>query len=137
MSTLEEGWRELLGSTNAAAFTALVGNRLYPARAPENTRRPYAVYSVVSRVGVYTHDPGPATDAVKRIQHDFYGDTVAEAITVAEAFRTSVDGYKGSSGATHAVDIQCVTLVPDFTDWDDDAEAYRTTRDAKVWHKES
>ena len=95
----------LLGNSGV---TALVSDRIYPLRAPQDTAKPYVVFFVVSS----EHDRhlhGPSGVVEKRIQVDAYADTYEAAHAVSEAIRRALNGYSGTPVATKISRISLLT----------------------------
>ena len=105
----------LSGSTEAGA-------RVFPLIAPDGVPRPYIVYQRVAAVteNVLSGDAGLTNT---RIQIDTFGDTYAQAQTVAAAIIALMDGWS----------VQNVNLMSqDF--FEPDTKLHRCSMDFSIWH---
>lgn len=87
---------------NDATLTALVGSKIYPVKAPQNTSVPFVVFTVNATLPVNTKE-GVATKEQKQLQVDTYASTLANAGDIAEAIRNILDNH---SGTTNNVNIR-------------------------------
>lgn len=82
--------------TTDSALVALVGPRIFPGRAAQDSARPYMIYSRVS-----TDRPlgfsGLAGINETRLQIDIIADSQATAEAIAVRIRATMDGYLGTS----------------------------------------
>lgn len=76
---------------------ALIGLRFYPLVVPVNMALPAAAYQVITTPRDYLQD-GQSTFTGPRVQITVSADSYDEARTVAEAFRSLLSGYRGTSG---------------------------------------
>ena len=97
------------------ALAALVGTRIYPAKAPQGTTAAYIVYDMLGGEDVTAHD-GFTGLRTGRISFSCGAGSYALAKSVAEAVRMALAGFRGSlSGLT-------VSIPQGFEDedlWDD------------------
>lgn len=91
-----------------ADFTALVGTKVYPQRAPQNTDYPYCVYSIISSIPVDTKDRPASLDAV-RVQIDIFSNTYAEAQALTGYLRTAIDAKTGTISGVKVDGILYIT----------------------------
>lgn len=76
--------------TADATFTAIFGNRIYPATAPARVATPYAVYTKISATPTNDKDGGSPLDE-EYFQLDFYTSTYDQSHTAAERARALLD----------------------------------------------
>lgn len=81
--------------SDSTTLTGIVGDRIYANRAPDNVIRPYAVYSVISKVPQNDLSDDPVVDKV-RVQVDCYSEaSYTQAKNMAAACRAALksQGY--------------------------------------------
>lgn len=109
----------------APSVTALVGGRVFPNMAPQATKRPFVVCTVVSSVPENSLDGSAATRRVNTyMQVDVYGDS-----------------YDSAQQAAAAIDLVISDLSGDLSAWgestredyDDIAELHRVSHDFSIW----
>lgn len=79
-----------LATQGNAPLTAIVGDRVFPAKAPAGAAKPYVTFSRVSTVPTPVHDGISALDDVL-IQFSCWADTYAGAHDLAVAVRAALD----------------------------------------------
>lgn len=130
MTVIEEAIYTKLSSTDAV--TDLVGTRIYPLKLPQNPTYPAITYGRVSARRGMTHD-GPGDMAWPRFQFDCYGASYSAAKGVANAIRSTLNGF---SGTVSTVNICAVFFMNEVDDFNDDTEVYRIAVDFRIIHKE-
>ena len=103
----------------ASPVTALVGQRISPVIAAQDTALPHVVLTRVSLAPV-NHIHGPPTLDQNRVQLDAFANTYAEARAVADACRD-------------ALEAGGVTMESEFDNFEPDVAEYRITQDFLVW----
>lgn len=83
---------------SATAVTDIVGTRVRPLALDQTDEMPAVVYNLV------TTDPwhglsGGTYGARSRIQYYCYGDSLEDAVSVASAIMTELDGFRGEVGS--------------------------------------
>jgi N-acyl-L-homoserine lactone synthetase len=113
------------------AIKAIIGNRLYPDRLPQEPTLPALVYNNVGGAPV-DHHSGPAVLESTRFQIDAFAKTSRDARMLIDAVRLALESYRGSMG-THRVDTILVLehAVGDFDDIPDD---FRRMSEFMIWH---
>ena len=116
MTTPQEDLYSLL--SNASAVTALVGTRITPGLASQDTTVPYITYQVLSTVNTNPVNTYAKISANTRIQVNCWSDNPDTATAVADAVEAALTtGY----------------VVFRREDRDDETGRYRTLLDWKVW----
>ena len=116
MTTPQEDLYTLL--SNAAGVTALVGTRITPGIAKQNTLTPYITYELSSTVNSNAIDTNVKISANTRIQIDCWADSPDTATALGDAVEAAlVTGY----------------VVFRREDRDAETERFRTLLDWKVW----
>jgi hypothetical protein len=82
-----------------AELAALVGDNIYPVRAPQPTPPPYVVFSQVSG-SVRAVMSGPSNDREARIQFDIFARRYSEVDDIRDAITTLLHGRTGQTGST-------------------------------------
>jgi len=95
-----------------ASLTALLGNRIFPLAARQDTPLPYAVYDAD-----YTPEYDIGGNAVGLSQMEYTltvytdGDTaVKDGLAIVDEIRNSLDGFRGSVNVTVGVDVTSVSI---------------------------
>lgn len=94
--TLTQAIYELLSGTTA--ISDVVGDRIYPIQAPQNTVRPYVVFVILAGVGEYDHTHAKSVVRRVRVQFECWADSTATVLTLKEIVRDTLDNYKGTNG---------------------------------------
>lgn len=121
----------------------LVGDRIYPLRAPQGAALPYLTYQVISGLRVRNLTDGPCGMGNPRLQLDCWAATYAGVRALAEAVRgtkaeTQLDGYTGTMNGTWVgyAEVRELTDLYEEPVHADDGGAYRATLDVLLWHDE-
>jgi hypothetical protein len=92
-----------------AAVMAMVGDRMFPVKLPQNVLYPALSYNQVS--GVRTYDLcGPTGRVRPRITINSWAETYADARDLAHAVRKAIEGFTGTMGGSPGTPIANVTL---------------------------
>lgn len=126
--------------SNKASVTALVSDRIYPQVAPQGTAYPFVTFNVLSEDT--QHDMSGASGLTNvAMQIDAWCETVADRVSVSEALRNALDGFRGAMG-TESLHISnfFMTDRQNFVEGDTEGKAhplYRSSMDFSIWHAES
>jgi len=115
-----------------AGVAGLVGERVFVTEAPQDAALPLVVLKRVSTPRVYAQT-GPSGLAWPRVQITARAARQAEAVAVAKAVRTAVNGYRGSMGD---VPVQAVFVDTERDGFLFDTDKFERVQDAIVWHAE-
>lgn len=121
-----------------ATMTGLVGNRIYPGRAPQKPTMPYIVYHRISTVRAATLDTGNAKVPEVRIQCDVIASSQSEVETVLSRMRIVMDNFRGtSSGVTVlGVSVDDEQDQPEFYEGSDTV-FYHSSLDFSIIYREA
>jgi hypothetical protein len=98
---IEEALATKLRGTTAIAD--LAGNRIYPTKAPQNTKTAHIIYDLLGGADVTGHD-GWEQLRTGRISYTCLAPTYGAAKAVAEAVRLALTGFRGVlSGLTVSI----------------------------------
>lgn len=117
--------------TGDSGISALMGNRFYPLRLPQNKNGlvlPAGVYRVLNPRRTLAHD-GPVDFERVRVQIDIYAETYQNLKTIAEAFKSALNGFSGTVGTT---EIHIIEFSNEIDFWADLTESYRVTQDYMI-----
>jgi len=117
--------------------TALVGQRIYPGKAPQDATIPYLVYQRISTTRFSTFS-GASLIPESRMQIDIIASSQANAESIASAVRTSLDGYTGTSAGV----VVLSSTVEDEADGNEtidgsDSLYYRVVLDCLIQTREN
>lgn len=117
-----------------ATLAALVGNRIYPIRAPQEAVLPLVVYQ---RIGGATVNGSTAVSGTSnpQFQIDCISGTYGDAKRVADAVRSSLNKWF-SSGTTPELNLALQDERDDYTPPIDQSEegVFRVMQDYSIWH---
>lgn len=107
--------------------------RVYPIRAPQNPKLPFAV---LTRIGAERSQTFAVPSQITSItlQVDLFETTAAKLRTLADAVRVALNGYAGTTGG---VVIQAITLDSERDIWEEAVEVYRCIQLYAVTFRES
>lgn len=118
----------------APALSALVADRIYPLRAPQNAEAPFITYRRIS--GPRLRSIGGASgQANPRFQIDVFAASYASSKDAGTEVRLALDNFRGTAAG---VVIRSCSLDSDRDLIDPDAEPtlYRVSQDFTLWHDE-
>jgi hypothetical protein len=121
-----------------ATMFGLVGNRIYPGRAPQKPTMPYVVYHRISTVRSATLDTGNTKVPEVRMQVDVVATTQSEVETILNQMRLVMDNFRGtSSGVTVlGVSVDDEQDQPEFYEGSDTV-FYHSSLDFSIIYRES
>jgi Protein of unknown function (DUF3168) len=120
-------------------LVALIGDRIFPAPAPQNAGMPFVTFQRVSTERVYSDD-GRSGLAGPTIQIDCWADapeyagSYGAAKEIAEAIRLELESFRGMWGP---IRIQEVTITSENDLYEGQDRTRRVTVDYRIWHDES
>lgn len=126
--------------TNKASITALISDRVYNQLGPEGAAYPFITFTVLSTD--HTHSMGGAVGLVNvNMQIDIWAESQIDRVTVTEAIRNALDGFKGAMGA-EALSIRNCFLesYSSFTEPEIEGRqkpVFRSSMDFSIWHVET
>lgn len=126
MSTIAEYVYATL--SGASALAALVGDRIYPAIAPEGTARPYVVFHKISAVPTASHDASSTNRLDETlVQFNIVADDYTGTEDVANALRATLEDAAGpTNGSIEVTNIR--------ESYESDTEEFLTQIDANFFH---
>jgi hypothetical protein len=121
-----------------ATMFGLVGNRIYPGRAPQKPTMPYIVYHRISTLRSATLDTGNTKVPEVRMQVDVVATTQSEVETILNQMRLVMDNFRGtSSGVTVlGVSVDDEQDQPEFYEGSDTV-FYHSSLDFSIIYRES
>jgi hypothetical protein len=99
--------------SNNAGLSALVGTRVFPEIAEQNTALPYVVYTIRSNEPSDTQR-GPSELDTASIEVNCFADTYQTAIAISVAVRAAIDRAKGTYSGVNVQSIQYLSEVMGF-----------------------
>lgn len=135
MAHLDEAIKALLSGDSGV--TNIVGTRIYPIRAPDNSLLPMITYQRVSNIKEHcvSKEKASFTDTVFQI--DCWvkqSDTIGVLRNLASAVRNVLDDYRG---VTSGIDIQAILSDNEFDQpWDDELKIFGVTQRYRIFHRE-
>lgn len=121
-----------------ATISGLVGNRIYPGRAPQKPTMPYLVYHRISTIRESTLDVGNAKVPEVRMQVDVIAATQAVVEEILNAMRISMDNFIGTSNGVTVLGVSVVDEQdqPEFYEGSDTV-FYHSSLDFSIIYRES
>ncbi|NBQ69146.1 MAG: DUF3168 domain-containing protein [Nitrosomonadaceae bacterium] len=121
-----------------ATMTGLVGNRIYPGRAPQKPTMPYIVYHRISTVRSATLDSGNTKVPEVRMQCDVIATTQAEVETILNQMRLVMDNFRGTSAGVTVLGVS-VSDEQDQPEYYEGSDTvfYHSSLDFSIIYRES
>jgi len=121
-----------------ATMTGLVGNRIYPGRAPQKPTMPYLVYHRISTVRAATLDTGNAKVPEVRMQVDVIAASQSEVETIMNQMRLVMDNFRGTSAGVTVlgVSVDDEQDQPEFYEGSDTV-FYHSSLDFSIIYREA
>jgi len=118
--------------TANSGVTALVAQRVYAMKMPQNPTYPLITYFRVSGPRVESMQ-GASGLASPRFQIDIWAKTYAETKAIARAVQLALEGYRATVGT---VPVQGILFDSDRDLYESTPELYRVSMDFVIWHNE-
>ena len=118
--------------TSDPDVSALVGDRIYPLLVPQDATLPAIAYQRISTGRDETHT-GPSGLSQARIQLTCIADSYDAAKAVADAVRSSLDGFSGTMGG---INVGACFVTNDRDDWAASLDMPVVRLDVIIWHHE-
>lgn len=119
---LEANLQKLI--TEASAFAAIAGTRLFPVLLPEESTLPAATYQRITTTRNYT-TTGPVALNRVRMQFDCWAETYSQVKQLQAVLLAILDDRSIYAGT----DIDSITLITATDGYEQDARTYRVTLD--------
>ena len=137
MARIEQAFVEYLSGE-----VALVGERIYPLRLPQNPALPAIVYQRISRPeDGMAHDGAGSGIAHPRFQFACYANEgdggYDEAQRVAERLVVALNGFKGQMGSVNVNNVGAAIVDNAFDDYEPETRRVRVLVDVRFWHEEA
>ncbi|MFO7537616.1 MAG: DUF3168 domain-containing protein [Chloroflexota bacterium] len=128
--TIETALRTLI--VNDEDIGALIGERCYPLRIPQDVERPAIAYRRISGKRVVSHS-GPSNLARPRFEFECVASRYSDLVALANGLRRLLDGRKHTVAG---VEIQAGFIENEADDYGDVAQLYGRRLDFFIWHRE-
>ncbi len=122
--------------SGSAAIGALVGDEIYPDRAPQDASLPYITYFVVSEEGVH-YQQGVGDKARTNIQFTVWATSSESRSSIKQALRDEFDGQiRQSFGSSFCMSVRNTNNTDTTEDPDDGSQnfSYGSHMDFEFWH---
>lgn len=124
--------------TGSTAVTSLISSRIYPVLAPASASLPLVTWR---RAAIQREQTLSAPSGMPRVTVEYavYGTTYENAREIADAMRSVLDGYGGTSGTVTVNQTSLENEVDDFVTLAgaDLPPVYQITQTYDVWWQES
>lgn len=124
---------------NSVDITNLVRSRIYPLYVPEgeNVNRDCIIYTIVSVVPDHVMQ-GPSGLVNARVQIDCWARNYTDMITLGDAVRLLLDGYKGTCEGTPITSSRLLNSFDnrEISDSSDELSMCRRMLEFEIWYKE-
>lgn len=121
---------------NSTKVSALVDDRVYAFKLPQNAVIPAITYHRVSTYRVITHDQDSTGLSNPRFQFNLYARSIDVCKQLAEAVRYAFLGYRGEVGTTTKVSVYAILPETEIDVIEADLDLYYTIVDYKFSHNE-
>jgi hypothetical protein len=134
LTTVDEGLVAYLGAYSG--LTALVSNRVYLMRIPQNATLPCVTVTRISTPRIFAHDTSgkSGTLASPRFQFDAWATTYASAKAINDQIRAALMGHTGTTGT--GITIRAALVQDEAAEFDTASQLWRSRSDYAVWHEE-
>jgi hypothetical protein len=122
--------------SGSAAIGALVGDEIYPDRAPQDTTLPFITYFVVSEEGVH-HQAGVGDKARTTIQFTVWASSATSRSAIKQALRDEFDGQiRQTFGSSFCMSVRNTNNNDVTEDPIDGSQnfSYGSHMDFEFWH---
>lgn len=124
--------KELIGTSG---LTALVGQRIYYVKAPQDIESPYVVFSKLSAPREHDHD-GASGLASARFQLSIFALTYREVKLIARQIQSVLQAFKGTMGGDGGVSVNGAFYQNEIDFWEENIKLYHTDCDYLIWYNE-
>ena len=114
---------------------AIVGQRIYYVKAPQDVTTPYIVLIKVSGTREHSHD-GASGLANPRFQVSCFSDTYYEAKQIVEQVQSALQGFSGTMGGSGGTAIGGSFYVNETDIYEEGTKLYHIACDYVIWHHE-
>jgi len=121
---------------NDPSVSALVSDRIYAFRLPQNVVLPAITYFRVSTYRVVTHDQSSVGLSNPRFQFNLYSNSIDVCKQLALAVREAFLGYQGEVTVTNKVSVYAILPESEIDIIEADLDLYYTVVDYKFSHNE-
>ncbi len=127
---------ELAGATG---LTALVGERIYFRKAPQDVSKPYLVFFKVSAPREHSHD-GASGLVASRWQFSCFATSYKEAKDVVQQVQAELQAFSGVMGGAGGVYVGAAFYMDENDYYESGArtesDLYHIAADYRIWHEE-
>jgi len=116
-----------------AGLTALVGQRIYYTKAPQDVLEPYIVFIKVSSIRNHSYT-GSSHFAESRFQFSIYSTTYAETKTIAKQLQTILECTSGNIGTAPGVDVGAIYYDNETDLFEPETRLYHLACDYLILH---
>lgn len=123
---------------NDTVLSGIVGERIYPLRAPQTAARPFIVMNVFDVTPKRCFD-GLANLAETAIQVDIYAEKYSTCENIRSAIRRLIDGQQNMNlSGTNVRSIRVDSQLDSYVQPSDGSDTfkYRKTLDVYIWHED-
>ena len=130
---IEQAIKTELESTTA--LTALIGERIYYVKAPQDVETPYIVFFKVTGPREHSHD-GASGLAHPRFQFSVFSTTYYEAKQIAEQLQAALQAFSGTMGTGTGVHVGACFYEDENDLYEVESKLYHIAVDYTFWHTE-
>lgn len=123
---------ELAGT---AGLTAIVGQRIYYVKAPQDVTVPYVVLFKVSGVREHSHD-GASGLGNPRFQVSCFAETYYQAKQIAQQVQSALQGFSGTMGGEGGTPVGASFYANEMDIYEEATKLYHVALDFMLWHSE-
>lgn len=116
-------------------LTALVGERIYYVRAPQDVDTPYLVFFKVTALRPHSHEGGSGL-AYSRFQLSCFANSYYEAKQMAWALQAALQGFSGTMGGAEGTEIGGCFYDNEQDNYEPEMRLYHIAVDYLIWHRE-
>ena len=113
-------------------MSALIANRFYPNKLPQDVKLPAMTYQRISGQRVHSHG-GNSGLAFPRFQFSAWAKKYTQAVDLTEKLRLAIDGFRGT---VLGVRIDVILFQGDRGFYENDLDIHQIASDYIIWHNE-
>ena len=124
--------------TNYSNLTTLTSTRIYPIKMPQEVSYPAVTFQVISGLPRGHLMGSDDSLAAPRVQVSAWGETLSDAVDVADQIKAALQDFSGTMGGVSGVTVQRIFIESEqIPVIDPDVDVYQVAQDFIIWWEES
>ena len=124
--------------TNYSNLTTLTSTRIYPIKMPQEVSYPAVTFQVISGLPRGHLMGSDDSLAAPRVQVSAWGETLSDAVDVADQIKAALQDFSGTMGGVSGVTVQRIFIESEqIPVIDPEVDIYQVAQDFIIWWEES